>query len=216
MDELIKCMQECELNDKTKQKLIKDINCIIDQIAFYINIEFPVDNYYEPEEIPKVKKALVFSYPHTSYWDGFYTILTSYFLNGYIIFKSDDNGWVNTVAYLLGQPTVDRKQSCNQTQIISDLIRYGEVRRGWLGFSIDRQSLIRQRKLVISEVVDGGPAHSAGLMKNDILISINSNIPSYENLFKTFARSKPGQKIYFEVERNQQNIDISIIAGEVD
>lgn len=58
MDELIKCMQECELNDKTKQKLIKDINCIIDQIAFYINIEFPVDNYYEPEEIPKVKKIL--------------------------------------------------------------------------------------------------------------------------------------------------------------
>lgn len=58
MDELIKCMQECELNDKTKQKLIKDINCIIDQIAFYINIEFPTDNYYEPEEIPKVKRIL--------------------------------------------------------------------------------------------------------------------------------------------------------------
>ena len=58
MDELIKCMQECELNDKTRQKLIKDINCIIDQIAFYINIEFPTDNYYEPEEIPKVKRFL--------------------------------------------------------------------------------------------------------------------------------------------------------------
>lgn len=58
MDELIKCMQECELNDNTKQKLIKDINCIIDQIAFYIQIEFPTDNYYEPEEIPKVKKIL--------------------------------------------------------------------------------------------------------------------------------------------------------------
>tara|TARA_Y100000746_G_C15318489_1_gene372689 strand:+ start:472 stop:780 length:309 start_codon:yes stop_codon:yes gene_type:complete len=51
-------MQECELNDKTKQKLIKDINCIIDQIAFYVQIEFPTDNYYEPEEIPKVKKIL--------------------------------------------------------------------------------------------------------------------------------------------------------------
>ena len=36
MDELIKCMQECELNDKTRQKLIKDINCIIDQIAFIL------------------------------------------------------------------------------------------------------------------------------------------------------------------------------------
>tara|TARA_A100001015_G_scaffold277612_1_gene336973 strand:+ start:480 stop:788 length:309 start_codon:yes stop_codon:yes gene_type:complete len=51
-------MQECELNDKTKQKLIKDINCIIEQIAFYVQIEFPTDNYYEPEEIPKVKKIL--------------------------------------------------------------------------------------------------------------------------------------------------------------
>ena len=58
MEDLIKCMQECELNDKTKQKLIKDINCIIEQIAFYVQIEFPTDNYYEPEEIPKVKKIL--------------------------------------------------------------------------------------------------------------------------------------------------------------
>jgi len=51
-------MQECELNDNTKKKLLKDINCIIDQIAFYVQIEFPTDNYYEPEEIPKVKKIL--------------------------------------------------------------------------------------------------------------------------------------------------------------
>lgn len=58
MEELIKCMQECKVTDNTKNKLLKDINCIIDQIAFYINIEFPVDNYYEPEEIPKVKKIL--------------------------------------------------------------------------------------------------------------------------------------------------------------
>ena len=58
MEDLIKCMQECELNDNTKQKLLKDINCIIEQIAFYVQIEFPPDNYYEPEEIPKVKKIL--------------------------------------------------------------------------------------------------------------------------------------------------------------
>jgi hypothetical protein len=58
MEELIKCMHECELNDNTKRKLLKDINCIIDQIAFYVQIEFPTDNYYESEEIPKVKKIL--------------------------------------------------------------------------------------------------------------------------------------------------------------
>ena len=58
MEDLIKCMQECELNDNTKQKLLRDINCIIDHIASYLQIEFPTDNYYEPEEIPKVKKIL--------------------------------------------------------------------------------------------------------------------------------------------------------------
>ena len=58
MEDLIKCMQKCELNDNAKKKLIKDINCIIEQIAFYVQIEFPPDNYYEPEEIPKVKKIL--------------------------------------------------------------------------------------------------------------------------------------------------------------
>ena len=58
MEDLIKCMQECKVTDNTKQKLLKDINCIIEQIAFYVQIEFPTDNYYEPEEIPKVKKIL--------------------------------------------------------------------------------------------------------------------------------------------------------------
>ena len=32
--------------------------------------------------------------------------------------------------------------STNALEIISDLIQYGEVRRGWLGFSIDKQSLL--------------------------------------------------------------------------
>ena len=58
MEDLIKCMQECKLNDNTKQKLLKDINCIIDQIAFYVQIEFPTDNNYESEEVPKVKKII--------------------------------------------------------------------------------------------------------------------------------------------------------------
>lgn len=73
-------------------------------------------------EIPKVKKALVFSYPHTSYWDGFYSILISYALNGYLIFKSDADSWVYMVANYLGHITVDRNKESNQTQIISDII----------------------------------------------------------------------------------------------
>ncbi len=106
--------------------------------------------------------------------------------------------------------------STNALEIISDLIQYGEVRRGWLGFSIDRQALIRKGKLVISEVVDGGPASNGGLQKNDSLYSINSEDATYENLFKTFARSKPGEEIILSVERNSELLELVLIAGKAD
>ena len=106
--------------------------------------------------------------------------------------------------------------STNALEIISDLIQYGEVRRGWLGFSIDRQALIRKGKLVISEVVDGSPASNGGLKKNDSLNSINSEDATYENLFKTFARSKPGEEIILSVDRNSELLELALITGKAD
>ena len=50
-------------------------------------------------------------------------------------------------------------------EIVSDLIQYGEVRRGWLGFSIDRQSLIQFGRIVIAETTKDGPAYLGGLKK---------------------------------------------------
>ena len=106
--------------------------------------------------------------------------------------------------------------STNALEIISDLIQYGEVRRGWLGFSIDRQALIRKGKLVISEVVDGSPASNGGLKKNDSLNSINSEDATYENLFKTFARSKPGEDRILSVDRNSEILELALITGKAD
>jgi serine protease DegS len=102
--------------------------------------------------------------------------------------------------------------STNALEIVSDLIQYGEVRRGWLGFSIDRQELIQFRRLSISSVVMGGPAQKGGLKKDDILISINSNDPTYENLYKTFARSKPGDSIQLSIQREGNVFDLIFTA----
>ena len=106
--------------------------------------------------------------------------------------------------------------STNALKIISDLIQYGEVRRGWLGFSIERLNLLRRGQLVISEVIEDGPAYRGGLMKDDIIKSINSDNPSYDNLYKTFARSKPGEEILLEVKRGSDIINLSLIAGKAD
>ena len=99
--------------------------------------------------------------------------------------------------------------------VISDLIQYGEVRRGWLGFSIDQFNLLKDGQLVVSEVISESPANKSGLLKRDLILSINEQVASYENLFKTFARSKPGDKVLLEVLRNEKTISIQIISGEI-
>ena len=53
-------------------------------------------------------------------------------------------------------------------------------------------------------------------MKDDIIKSINSDNPSYDNLYKTFARSKPGEEILLEVKRGSDIINLSLIAGKAD
>ena len=97
-------------------------------------------------------------------------------------------------------------------EIISDLIQYGEVRRGWLGFSIDKQNLLRNGKIIISQVAKNGPASKGGLRKNDILISVDDEIASYENLYKAFARSKPGDEIFLEIRRGAQSLNLAFVA----
>ena len=98
--------------------------------------------------------------------------------------------------------------------VISDLIQYGEVRRGWLGFSINQVNLLENGQLVVSEVIPKGPASKSGLVSKDLILSINQQTASYENLFKTFARSKPGDIVFLEILRDNKTVDIEIISGE--
>ena len=61
-----------------------------------------------------------------------------------------------------------------------------------------------------------GPAYKSGLMKGDVINSINSESPSYDNLYKTFARSKPGEEILLKVKRGPDIINLSLITGQAD
>ena len=76
-------------------------------------------------------------------------------------------------------------------QIINDLIQFGEVKRGWLGFSIDRKQLVQKNTLVIEQIVENGPANKGGIKAEDRIIKINDVEASYSELFKEFARLKP-------------------------
>ena len=102
-----------------------------------------------------------------------------------------------------------------EQNLIRDLKQYGEVRRGWLGFSIDQLNLLKFGQLVVSEVVSESPANKSDLKEKDLILTINGQEASYENLFKTFARSKPGDTVTLKVLRNEETIDIKIVSSEI-
>ena len=97
--------------------------------------------------------------------------------------------------------------------IINDLIQYGEVRRGWLGFSIDQRSLLLNNSLLVSYVDPNGPAKKSDLKIGDVIIEINQQKSSYSLLNKEFARSKPGSLIKLKILRGKKNVEINLIAS---
>ena len=97
--------------------------------------------------------------------------------------------------------------------IINDLIQFGEVRRGWLGFGIDRRTLATKKLLKISYIYPNGPAKEANLEEGDLIIEINGQKSSYPLLFQEFARSKPGTLIKFKILRGEDYLDIGLLTS---
>jgi len=97
--------------------------------------------------------------------------------------------------------------------IINDLIQFGEVRRGWLGFSIDRRSLALNNILKVSFIDPQGPAKRSGIKIGDIITQINNQPSSYSLLFKEFARSKPGSLIKLRILREGIFTEIELVTG---
>jgi serine protease Do len=99
-------------------------------------------------------------------------------------------------------------------KVVDDLIKYGNVQRGFLGVStVNTNDITDAQKdklglsftgegLVITEVADNSAAQEAGLKKGDIIKSVNGTavtLPS--ELQELVTRYKPGDKITVQYSR---------------
>jgi len=66
---------------------------------------------------------------------------------------------------------------------------------------------------VIGSIVDGGVAEQAGLMVNDKIVTIGSDVISKWQDMKNIIASNPNQRLLFEVERNGELIPIFVVIG---
>jgi serine protease Do len=68
-------------------------------------------------------------------------------------------------------------------RIINDLIRYGKVRRGWLGISVQNMTkemrrffnVDRTQGVVLDKVMEGSSGSRAGLKQGDVILSLDNN-----------------------------------------
>src|SRR5579863_8507246 len=106
-------------------------------------------------------------------------------------------------------------------KVIGDIMKYGNVQRGYLGISMAPEGLddAKKKEMGINSDVDGvfvvgvdpkGAAGEAGLRKGDVIIKVNGiEVTSDAQLAELIARQKPGDdvKITFMRDGAEKNAD---------
>jgi serine protease Do len=109
-------------------------------------------------------------------------------------------------------------------QIMDDLIQHGEVRRGWLGVTVQplTAALVDAYKIpvkegsIISDVERNSPANKYGLQRGDVIVSIAGKAVKNSSDVVFFVRNKlAGDKVDFEIYRDGKKKKIEVVLGEI-
>lgn len=107
-------------------------------------------------------------------------------------------------------------------QTLKEILEHGHVERGWLGVEAEHLSLQlarslnleRGKGLVITRLHQSGPAFSAGLQPQDIILKISGEwVGSETRGQQKIAESRPGDKVMIEYLRsNKRNTTVATLA----
>jgi serine protease DegQ len=105
-------------------------------------------------------------------------------------------------------------------QVMESIIKTGGVTRGWIGIEpqnltpelVDSMRLPKDtRGIVITGVLEGGPADRANLKPGDVLISLNNeSIKDVIDLLNQVAGIEPGTAVNCKIIRKEKEISLSI------
>lgn len=107
--------------------------------------------------------------------------------------------------------------------VMRQIIEQGHVSRGWLGVEIyELTPEIMQAfgvqdmaGVIIVGVMQGGPAHTAGLQANDIVIRINDKpVSDVRAALNLIAQTSPNDAITLDVIRNKHPLTLKAVVAE--
>jgi len=107
--------------------------------------------------------------------------------------------------------------------VAAQLIQHGRVRRAWLGVYMEDLPAGRREEVglqagkgvLITRVVEGGPAARAGVRPGDVVLSMQNAPLGNRDLFRLrISERKPGETIVLGIWRDGRMMRISVPLGE--
>lgn len=108
--------------------------------------------------------------------------------------------------------------------IMSSLVKYGKVIRGWLGVSIQdldqglakAMGLDQTSGVLVSEVIEDSPAQKAGIKRGDVILKINGQqVNTTGKLRSTVASLGAGTKVSIDYVRNKEKKSGAVELGQL-
>ncbi|MFN4143841.1 DegQ family serine endoprotease [Aestuariivirga sp.] len=109
--------------------------------------------------------------------------------------------------------------------VISQLVQFGETRRGWLGVKIqsvtddiaESLNLDRSRGALVADVTPTGPAEKAGIQAGDVIIEFNGRpVIAMRDLPKIVAETPIGSQVPVKLLRRGQEISVTAEVGRLE
>jgi len=100
-------------------------------------------------------------------------------------------------------------------KVVSDLIEFGVVQRGFIGITIKdldsrtakRKDLRNSQGVYIASLTKGGAAEEAGMKVGDVILAINQhNVSSTSELQEQLANFRPGEQVNLDVWREGEQM----------
>ena len=106
--------------------------------------------------------------------------------------------------------------------VLDGIVKDGQVTRGWIGVEPNDLSpelaetfdVKTQTGVIITGVLQNGPAAQAGIRPGDVIVSIaDKPIGNVTQLLSVVASLKPGTAAAFTIERKNQTIELNVTPG---
>ena len=111
------------------------------------------------------------------------------------------------------------------SNVINQLLEFGETKRGWLGVRIQEvtkeiaevEKLTKTEGALVASVSEGSPADRAGIKAGDIILEFDEKkVKTMRTLPKLVAQTKVGKRVVLKIWRNQKLISKNVLLGRLE